>query len=299
MATSSLSTGISTTSILQTPQAVNDSYTFIEGTAADAGIVGSASIVLLNVMQNDLGGAAKTMYSVDDANNFNDGLNDALVSGNDLLVKDVQNTVTISAGGSLNDASFAGISTWETTALGGKFAIVNGQIAYNTSGVHGIIAGQNRTIDQLGAGQTLTDTLTYAIRLANGTLSLATVTISIVGTNDGPVLTADVSGPHNITEVAGVTGSAASDATVGSLAFADVDLSDTHSVSSGLVSATWSAGGTLPAGLTAALASALSTSVTAGAFSIRIVYSSPRRLTYTRTRRFPTSTSISASPITT
>ena len=38
------------------------------------------------------------------------------------------------------------------------------------------------------------DHFTYAIRLANGTLSWATVTIQLTGTNDAPVVTGAVTG---------------------------------------------------------------------------------------------------------
>src|SRR5262249_50792799 len=84
----------------------------------------------------------------------------------------------------------------------------------------------------------------------------------ITGTNDTPVLAADTSGAHAITELAGKTGDTADhDTTSGTLSFTDVDLSDTHTVGNSLVSAIWSGGATLPTGLSAVLAASLSTSV--------------------------------------
>ena len=169
MPATTLSTGISTTSYLNTPQAKDDAYVLYEGYGLDDGLAGS-NVVYFNVMLNDLGGNAKTLYSVDDVNNNNDS-----VSGDDLLVKDA------------SYANFGAVTVWETSQLGAKFAIVNGQIAYDTTPVTGLI-------DALGPTQSLTDTLTYAIRLGNGTLSTATVTITIKGANDAPVITSDGGG---------------------------------------------------------------------------------------------------------
>ena len=68
----------------------------------------------------------------------------------------------------------------------------------------------------LSAGETLTDTFTYEVADSQGAVSTATITITIVGTNDGPVATADmVSG----TEDAGVL--------TGTLVATDADASDT------------------------------------------------------------------------
>ena len=44
----------------------------------------------------------------------------------------------------------------------------------------------------LAAGETIHDTFTISIRMANGTLSYATVTVDIIGTNDGPTISAAV-----------------------------------------------------------------------------------------------------------
>src|SRR5258705_1480994 len=55
--------------------------------------------------------------------------------------------------------------------------------------------------------------------------------------------------------------------TTGTLTFTDVDLTDHHTVSTSVASATWSGGATLPSGLAAALAGALSTPTTGSAGS--------------------------------
>src|SRR5262249_57898757 len=110
--------------------------------------------------------------------------------------------------------------------------------------------------------QTLTVTYNVIVTDNNGLSSTKPVTISIAGTNDAPVIAADTSGPHTITELAGKTGDTVDhDTTSGTLSFTDVDLSNTHTVGNSLVSATWSGGATLPSGLNAVLVSAFTTAL--------------------------------------
>ena len=52
--------GGTTVSFSNTPQAKDDTYTFTEEAALDA-------VLYLNVMSNDSGGNAKTLWSIDDA----------------------------------------------------------------------------------------------------------------------------------------------------------------------------------------------------------------------------------------
>ena len=82
--------------------------------------------------------------------------------------------------------------------------------------------------------------------------------------NEAPVLNADVSGPHASTELADTTGDTAlADAQTlnGTLIFTDVNFFDTHTVSPSVHSITWSGGSTLPSGLAAVLAGALTTTI--------------------------------------
>ena len=94
------------------------------------------------------------------------------------------------------------------------------------------------------------------------------MTITITGTNDAPVLAADASGPHTVTE--GLI-------TTGTFAFTDVDLTDHHTVSTSVASAIWSGGATLPSGVAAALAGALSTTASddtgSGSGSVAVTFS--------------------------
>ena len=67
---------------------------------------------------------------------------------------------------------------------------------------------------------------------------------------------------HGINEMTGKTGDTAdADTTSGSLSFTDVDLTNHHTASSTVSSATWSGGASLPSGLATSLAAALATTV--------------------------------------
>jgi hypothetical protein len=110
---------------------------------------------------------------------------------------------------------------------------------------------------------------------------LATTTLSFAGVNDAPVLSADVSGPHNITELAGKTGDTTDhDTGTGTLAFTDADLSDTHTVSKSGPTFAWSGGSLTSARLSALTAASTLTlsetdSTGFGSGSIGFTYSAP------------------------
>ncbi len=112
----------------------------------------------------------------------------------------------------------------------------------------------DKALDFLAVNETLT--VTYNVTTSGG--STQAVTVTVFGTNDTPKLTAPP--PQQVPELTGKTNDAADpDTAVGTLPFTDTDLTDTHTVGTSLVSAIWSGGGTLPIGLSAVLASALST----------------------------------------
>ena len=143
--------GGTTTSFMNTPQAVDDFYKVVED-----------CIYTFDVMANDLGGNAKILWSIDDTNL--DGTYGVTASGDgtyDLLKQD------------------AALCP-EKSDKGARIWIEAGKIKYDAS-----------VFNYLGVGQCVTDMFTYAIRLSNGTLSWATVTITVTGTNDGPVANAD------------------------------------------------------------------------------------------------------------
>src|SRR6185436_9905830 len=156
---------INSTSFTNTPQAGDDSYSWTEDALLASSFV-NANIVTLNVMSNDLGGNAKTLYSIDDGNG------NTLAPDFELLAPDVVN----------------GVSTWQQTALGNWVRINNGKIEFKLDdGTHN--STHTGSIDSLAAGQQVNDEFVYAIRLGNGTLSQARVTLQIIGSNDNATIT--------------------------------------------------------------------------------------------------------------
>ncbi|WFU81907.1 VCBS domain-containing protein [Bradyrhizobium sp. CIAT3101] len=125
----------------------------------------------------------------------------------------------------------------------------------------------DHVFDFLGAGETLTLTYTF---LVNNNFAVQpesfpiTITITITGTNDKPVITTSV---PTITFSGGTSvpgGPLTSDVpTSGTLAFTDVDLTDTHTVSVSKFSAVLP-GGTVPKAISDFLAGALLVSIASG-----------------------------------
>ena len=146
---------ISPISFSNTPQAKDDAYLKTEDNYL-------GQICIFDVMANELGGNAKSLYSIDN------GLNDDAVLGADLLIRDVAGVGDYSRNG----------ATIKLTA--------NGMVSYDPSTFSAALEAQ---FQALAVGQELSDTFTYAIRLGNGTLSWATVTVKISGLNDGPTIT--------------------------------------------------------------------------------------------------------------
>jgi VCBS repeat-containing protein len=160
---------INTTSFANTPQAKDDIFL---GLNED-----STNIVMLNVMANDLAGGAKILWSIDDGTSGT-----STTSQTDLLQQDTVRTEALSL-----DKSSNGARIWITT---------DGQVGYDASTLS---AGFRAQLQSLQQGETYYDTFTYAIRMANGTLSWATAKVQFVGSNDGPSLAAV--GPASISEV--------------------------------------------------------------------------------------------------
>ncbi|MHA7772358.1 VCBS domain-containing protein [Roseibium sp. M-1] len=165
----------------------------------------------------------------------------------------------------VDDVSLAGTFTQRTgdgiatiTLDSGAIVTIksDGSFSYNANGQFAYLA----------EGEETTDTFSYTVQDASGNTDTATVTITLVGTNEGPMIgIADVSG--SVTEI--VDGAVGENVTplsdTGSIAFTDVDLIDTHTVSVTPVSATNSLLGTVPArGTLSALVSDAATGDGAG-----------------------------------
>jgi VCBS repeat-containing protein len=145
-----------TVSFANTPQAQDDAFS-PSGLTAD-----TLGTYVLDVLATDLGGGAKSLWSLDD------GISAGGASPADLLHQDTARTEVLSL-----DRSALGAVIWITN---------DGKVGYDANPLQG-------TLQQLAAGEYATDSFTYAIRLGNGTLSWATATIKIVGINDAPVIT--------------------------------------------------------------------------------------------------------------
>ena len=193
MASNTISNGIKT-SFANTPQAANDSYSWAEDSLLSSGLL-NGNIVTLNVMSNDLGGNAKTLFSIDDGNG-NTNLTDF-----DLL----------SAGSN---------GVWESTSSGDLIRIYNGQIELDLS--HSLMALGATSVNALAAGDHIHDEFVYAIRLSNGALSQAKVTVDIQGQNDAAAISGNAIG--NVIEAGGVhNGNPGAPSVSGQLTVMDAD----------------------------------------------------------------------------
>ena len=189
---------ISKVSFFKTPQAADDYYYWTEDTLLqDTKVYDTATGYLtLDVMANDLGGNAKTLYSIDDGN------------GNPINPIDLFNADTLTGG----------VSAWELTADGNRARINNGKVEFDLS--NELPGGVN----SLGAGDQFTDTFIYAIRLGNGTLSWAHVHITIDGANDAATITASAGADTTVVEAGGVANGTAGDPSAsGKLTVNDLD----------------------------------------------------------------------------
>jgi VCBS repeat-containing protein len=189
---------ISKVSFFKTPQAADDYFYWTEDTLQQDTKVYNATTgyLTLDVMANDLGGNAKTLYSIDDGN------------GNPVNPVDLFNADTLTGG----------VSAWEPTADGNRARINNGKVEFDLS--NELPGGVN----SLGAGDQFTDTFIYAIRLGNGTLSWAHVHITIDGVNDDATITASAGEETTVVEAGGVANGTAGDPSAsGQLTVNDLD----------------------------------------------------------------------------
>ena len=162
--------GGTTQSFSNTPQAKDDWFSFTEDALMNNSLLynQATDTLTLDVMSNDLAGGAKSLFSIDD------GYGNQI---NDLATTDL-----------LTNSNF---SAWQTTANGNWIRIFNGKIEYRLSDGH----GGTRDINSLTAGEVLADSFTYAIKMGNnGTLSWATVHITLTGSNDGATITGTATG---------------------------------------------------------------------------------------------------------
>jgi VCBS repeat-containing protein len=141
----------------------------------------------------------------------------------------------------------AGLPTLTTASA---YSPTSAGTGYNYMGGHTWFAAHGINVASLAGG---------TIVFANGTSHQITSASNGSGTSESAYVSYldYVPGHANLTEIAGATASSTADSTFQTLAFSDVDLTDTHSVSSSLASSSWSGGASIPVTTTTALASAL------------------------------------------
>ncbi|NSX09100.1 type I secretion protein, partial [Pseudomonas lini] len=213
MATTTTTSGGTVTSLSNTPQAQDDIFTTgVIGTSTAAITEDLLGVVYLDVMSNDLGGSAKTLWSLDDATSLSTATK--VYAPADLLIQDTGRIEATST-----DTSFNGAKIWITS---------DGKVGYDAATLSTTFKAQ---LQSLAAGGSLTDSFTYAIRLGNGTLSWATAQVQFAGMNDSVTMSIGVQA-GTVTEDASTTPSTSDSLSAsGTIAFSDVDLSDTHTAS--------------------------------------------------------------------
>jgi VCBS repeat-containing protein len=145
-------------------------------------------------------------------------------------------TVPAVATGTLTftDADLIDTHTASFVAQGaGNFGIFRlGALADCTDGVTGSVPwsySADGTLIFLAAGQTRVQKYDVTVDDGHGGAAVQTVTVTLTGSNDLPVITSTVAAATgSVTELAGVTGGAAVDTASGTLTFRDVDFIDTH-----------------------------------------------------------------------
>jgi VCBS repeat-containing protein len=184
---------ISTISFIKTPQAVGDTYLLYEDQLLGLTLL-DGKIVALDVMSNDLGGAAKALYSVDDGLTYT-----AVSSPNDLLLADA-----LASGKSVWEAAQSTVNGVQS-ATDDVLRIDNGKIDLDIS--HSLSALTGTTdVNALAAGDHIHDSFVYAIRLGNGTLSWATTTVDVYGQNDAAAISGVAAGTLTEDDTNPVTG---------------------------------------------------------------------------------------------
>src|SRR5262249_6745092 len=117
--------------------------------------------------------------------------------------------------------------TWEASAAGDQIRIHNGQIELDLSAALAALGATD--VNSLAAGDHIHDEFVYAIRLGNGTLSQATVTVDIYGQNDAATITASAHEDTSVTEAGGVDNGTPGDPSAsGQLTVVDPDHGKNH-----------------------------------------------------------------------
>ncbi|MEM1038710.1 MAG: VCBS domain-containing protein [Pseudomonadota bacterium] len=136
----------------------------------------------------------------------------------------------------------------DAATLSGFFTVPSAPVVdgLNTSGpLPWTFDSGTEAFDFLAEGETLILTYTVEVEDSQAAKAMQDVTVTITGTNDAPVLTVDTTGA--VTEDMGLS-TIGTVSTTGTLSIADVDASDTHTVTEAVdTAAVWSGGALTPA----------------------------------------------------
>jgi VCBS repeat-containing protein len=177
-------------------------------------------------------GAVIEHTNIDNSGNLNAG---GTITFADVDLTD-KHTVTFTPGGNNYLGTFT--PTLAHDATGGSTGIVGWTFSVS-----------DKAVDFLAAGQTLTQTYTVQIADGNGGFTTQDVTITIIGTNDAPVVSTT---SNAFTELAGTTNNATPDTVSGTISFTDVDLTDRPLASAAFSSFTYTDAALHPLTLTPA-----------------------------------------------
>ena len=208
--TTSTTGGGTATSFSNTPQAKDDVFNLTEDTVSLVASSPSATVISLDVLANDGGGAAKSLYSIDDGES-------ASTATKTYAPIDLTKAETWTAG----------VSAWEPSGTDGILIRLNaltGKVEMDLTGY--LALNGYSSLQALGAGDSIHETFTYAIRLANGTLSWAKAEVHIVGTNDAAVITGQCRAELTESDLPQMTG--------GKLNVSDIDGADVFVAQSGV-----------------------------------------------------------------
>src|SRR5437868_13572022 len=168
--------GILMAKITPTNFASDDIYGCTENQLIASGPLGG-TIVTLDVLANDTAIKPRTLFSID--------------AGNGHVSPTDSNLLTADANGA-----------WESTSTGDSIRLYNGQIQLDLS--HSLAALGAIDVNALAAGDHIHEDFVYAVRIANGTLSQATVTVDLYGQNDAATITPSAAEDTSGTEAGGL-----------------------------------------------------------------------------------------------
>lgn len=162
------------------------------------GWFGRTTVAAGDGSRDKLFGVEALYFAADDYTLLLNGENNAVLAGDDAVETDADTALIIAAADLLaNDQEFDGdaisiTGVDATSASGVSVTLLDGQISYDAGSA----------FDDLAEGEIATDTFNYTVDDGQGGTDIATVTVTITGTNDAPVLTAsDATIGENITSI--------------------------------------------------------------------------------------------------